>query len=37
MRDFQVYGPKVFSAIHGLKGALLDRCIIIHMERLPEG
>ncbi|MFZ0641088.1 MAG: DUF3854 domain-containing protein [Candidatus Acidiferrales bacterium] len=36
MRDFQVYGPKVFSAIHGLRGALLDRCIVIHMERLPE-
>ena len=36
MRDFQVYGPKVFSAIHGLKGALLDRCIVIHMERMPE-
>jgi hypothetical protein len=37
IRDFQVFGPKVFSAISGLRGALLDRCIVIHMERIPEG
>lgn len=37
MRSFEVFGPKAFSAIRGLKGALLDRCIVIHMERLPEG
>lgn len=37
VRDFRVFGPKAFSAIHGLRGALLDRCVILHMERLPEG
>src|ERR1700751_5080200 len=34
---FDVYSPKVFSAIGGLSGALLDRCIVIHMERAPKG
>ena len=35
VRDFQVFGPKVFCAVGGLTGALLDRCIILHMEKAP--
>jgi hypothetical protein len=34
---FEVYSPKVFAAIGGLSGALLDRCLVIHMERAPRG
>jgi hypothetical protein len=37
VRWFNVYGPKVFAAIGGLSGALLDRCIVIHMEKAPIG
>jgi hypothetical protein len=35
LREFRVFGPKVFSAINGLTGALLDRCIVLHMEKPP--
>jgi Domain of unknown function (DUF3854) len=34
---FDVYCPKVFAAIGGLTGALLDRTITIHMEKPPDG
>ena len=37
IRWFDVYGPKVFAAIGGLSGALLDRCLVIHMEKAPRG
>ena len=37
IRWFHVYGPKVFAAINGLTGALLDRCLVIHMEKAPRG
>jgi hypothetical protein len=35
IREFRVFGPKVFSAVNGLTGALLDRCIVLHMEKAP--
>ncbi|MGA3318753.1 MAG: hypothetical protein ABSC64_20230 [Candidatus Korobacteraceae bacterium] len=35
--EFNVYCPQVYAAIGGLKDALLDRCIVIHMERAPKG
>ena len=35
IREFSVFGPKVFSAVNGLTGALLDRCIVLHMEKAP--
>jgi Domain of unknown function (DUF3854)/Protein of unknown function (DUF3631) len=35
IREFKVFGPKVFSAINGLTGALLDRCIVLHLEKAP--
>jgi hypothetical protein len=37
VRWFDVYSPKVFAAIGGLTGALLDRCLIIHMEKAQKG
>lgn len=37
VKDFPVYCPKVFAAIGGLRGALLDRCIVIVMARRPAG
>lgn len=37
IKDFPVYCPKVFAAIGGLRGALLDRCIVIIMARRPAG
>jgi len=37
VRWFDVYCPKVFAAIGGLTGALLDRCLVIHMEKAPKG
>jgi hypothetical protein len=36
VRWFDVYCPKTFAAIGGLTGALLDRCIVIHMEKAPK-
>ena len=36
IRRFNVYCPKVFSAIGGLTGALLSRCLVIHMSRAPK-
>lgn len=33
---YDVYCPKVFAEIGGLSGALLSRCIVIHMERAPK-
>jgi len=35
LRAFKIFGPKVFAAIRGLTGPLLDRCIVLHMERAP--
>jgi hypothetical protein len=32
-----VYSPKVLAAIGGLSGPLLDRSIVVHMERMPSG
>ncbi len=37
VRWFDVYCPKAFAAIGGLTGALLDRCLVIHMEKAPKG
>ena len=37
VRWFDVYCPKTFAAIGGLTGALLDRCLVIHMEKAPKG
>jgi hypothetical protein len=37
LQEFEVFCPKVFAAIGGLKGALLSRCIVIHMEKAPTG
>jgi hypothetical protein len=37
IRWFDVYGPKAIAEIGGLTGALLDRCIVIHMEKAPRG
>jgi hypothetical protein len=36
VRWFDVFCPKVFAAIGGLSGALLDRCIVIHLEKAPR-
>jgi hypothetical protein len=36
VRWFNVYCPKVFAGIGGLDGALLDRCIVVHMEKAPK-
>ena len=35
--SFDVFGPKAFCAIGGFRGALLSRCIVVHMERMPRG
>ena len=35
IRWFNVYGPKIFACIGGVSGALLSRCIIIHMTPAP--
>lgn len=32
-RDFDIFGPKVFAAIGRLSGTLLDRCIVLEMQR----
>jgi hypothetical protein len=37
VRWFDVYCPKTFAAIGGLTGALLDRCLVIHMDKAPKG
>jgi len=37
VRWFDVYCPKAFAAIGGLTGALLDRCLVIHIEKAPKG
>lgn len=37
VKDFPVYCPKAFAAIGGLRGALLDRCIVVLMARRPAG
>ncbi len=37
VRWFDVYCPKTFAAIGGLTGALLDRCLVIHIEKAPRG
>jgi hypothetical protein len=36
IQRFDVYCPKVFAAIGGLTGALLSRCIVVHMTRAPK-
>jgi hypothetical protein len=37
VRWFDVYCPKTFAAIGGLAGALLDRCLVIHLDKAPRG
>src|SRR5262249_46839112 len=37
IKFFRVFCPKAFAVIGGLKGALLDRCIVIHLEKVPSG
>jgi hypothetical protein len=37
LQYFDVYCPKVFAAIGGFRDALLDRTIVIHMEKAPAG
>jgi hypothetical protein len=34
---FDPYCPKFFASIGGLRGALLTRCIVIHMSKRPAG
>jgi len=34
---FDVYSPKVIAEIGGLGGPLLDRAIVIHMQKAPPG
>src|SRR5215472_2120696 len=36
VRWFDIFCPKVISEIGGLTGALLDRSIVIHMDRAPK-
>jgi hypothetical protein len=36
IRWYDAYCPKVYSVIGGLTGALLDRCLVLHMERAPK-
>lgn len=36
IQRFDVYCPKVLAAIGGLTGALLSRCIVVHMTRAPK-
>lgn len=36
IRWYEAYPPKVYSLIGGLTGALLDRCLVLHMERAPK-
>jgi hypothetical protein len=36
IRWFDVYCPKAIAEIGGLSGALLDRCVVIHMEKAPR-
>lgn len=33
LRDFGVYCPKVFALVGSLKGTLLDRCIVLHLQK----
>src|SRR2546422_11390327 len=33
LRDFSVYCPKVLSRIGGFRGTLLDRGIVMHLEK----
>ena len=37
LASFDTFGPKAFCAVGGLRGALLSRCVVLHMERLPAG
>lgn len=37
VRWFNVFCPKVFAAIGGLNGPLLDRSLVIHMNKAPRG
>ena len=37
VRNFRVFGPKVFALIGQLPAALFDRCIPIEMQRRPRG
>ncbi len=37
LATFDTFGPKAFCAVGGLTGALLSRCLVLHMERLPAG
>jgi hypothetical protein len=37
VRFFDAYCPKLFAAIGGLSGPMLDRCFVIHMEKAPRG
>jgi len=36
VRWFDVFCPQAYAAIGGLSGPLLDRAIVIHMERAPR-
>lgn len=33
LRDFHVYCPKAFALIGSLRGTVLDRCIVLHLEK----
>ena len=37
VRWFNVFCPKLFAAIGGLNGPLLDRSLVIHMDKAPRG
>jgi len=33
LRDFGVYSPKAFALVGSLRGTLLDRCIVLHLQK----
>jgi len=35
LRDFAVYCPKAFALVGSLRGTLLDRCIVLHLQKTP--
>jgi hypothetical protein len=37
LRDFDCFCPKALARIGGFKGTLLDRGIVIHLEKAPKG
>jgi hypothetical protein len=36
LHDFGVYCPKAFALVGSLRGTLLDRCIVLHLQKTPR-